>query len=48
MFMTYLAARHIISPLKELAEATKFIGKNINSVDVNPRGPEEIRAVGGL
>jgi len=46
MFMTYLAARHIISPLKELAEATKSIGKNINSVDINPRGPEEVRAVG--
>lgn len=46
MFMTYLAARHIISPLKELAEAAKSIGNNVNSVDINPRGPEEVRAVG--
>jgi two-component system, OmpR family, osmolarity sensor histidine kinase EnvZ len=46
MLMTYLAARHIISPLKDLAEATKSIGRNINSVDINPRGPEEVRAVG--
>ncbi|MEY3759611.1 MAG: sensory histidine kinase in two-component regulatory system with OmpR, partial [Pseudomonadota bacterium] len=30
----------------ELAEAAKSIGKNINSVDIHPRGPEEVRAVG--
>ncbi|MEI6334551.1 MAG: ATP-binding protein [Methylococcaceae bacterium] len=45
MLMTYLAARHIISPLKELAEAAKAIGRDIGHVDINPRGPDEFRAV---
>jgi two-component system, OmpR family, osmolarity sensor histidine kinase EnvZ len=46
MLITYFAVRHLNRPLKELAEAAKAIGKNINSVDINPRGPEEVRAVG--
>ncbi len=46
MLITYFAVHHLNRPLKELAEAAKAIGKNINSVDINPRGPEEVRAVG--
>ena len=46
MLMAYFAVRHLNRPLQELAEAAKSIGKNINSVDINPRGPEEVRAVG--
>jgi len=46
MLITYFAVRHLNRPLQELAEAAKSIGKNINSVDINPRGPEEVRAVG--
>ncbi len=46
MLIAYFAVRHLNRPLQELAEAAKSIGKNINSVDINPRGPEEVRAVG--
>ena len=46
MLITYFAVRHLNRPLQELAEAAKSIGKNINVVDINPRGPEEVRAVG--
>ncbi|MEY3759743.1 MAG: hypothetical protein RIR39_1234, partial [Pseudomonadota bacterium] len=46
MLITYFAVRHLNRPLQELAEAAKSIGKNINSVDIHPRGPEEVRAVG--
>jgi len=45
MLMTYLAARHLISPLKELGEAAKTIGRDVSHADINPRGPEEFRAV---
>jgi len=46
MLIAYFAVRHLNRPLHDLAEAAKSIGKNINSVDINPRGPEEVRAVG--
>ncbi|MEI6334550.1 MAG: ATP-binding protein [Methylococcaceae bacterium] len=46
MLIAYFAVRHLNRPLKELAEAANAIGKNIKSVDINPRGPEEVRAVG--
>jgi len=46
MIIAYFAVRHLNRPLYDLAKAAKSIGKNINSVDINPRGPEEVRAVG--
>ena len=42
----FLIARFLTAPLKDLAEAAKSIGRDISSVDINPRGPMEIRVVG--
>lgn len=44
--MAYLIARYLTAPLKELAEGARSIGRDLNSVDINPRGPIEIREVG--
>jgi len=44
--MAYVIARYLTAPLKELAEGARSIGRDLNSVDINPRGPIEIREVG--
>lgn len=45
-FAAYLVAVHLSAPLKELAIGARSIGRDLNSVDINPRGPREIQAVG--
>jgi two-component system osmolarity sensor histidine kinase EnvZ len=42
----FALARYLIAPLKALAEGARSIGRDISSVDINPRGPLEIRVVG--
>jgi two-component system osmolarity sensor histidine kinase EnvZ len=44
--MAYLIARYLSAPLKDLAEGARAIGRDLNSVDINPRGPIEIQEVG--
>lgn len=42
----YLIAVYLNAPLKDLAEGARAIGRDLNSVDINPRGPIEIQEVG--
>jgi two-component system osmolarity sensor histidine kinase EnvZ len=46
VFASYLIARYLSAPLKNLAEAARSIGRDLNSVDIKPSGPLEIRVVG--
>jgi two-component system osmolarity sensor histidine kinase EnvZ len=39
-------ARHLNRPLNDLAAATRRLGRDRRAVEINPRGPEEIRALG--
>lgn len=41
-----LITAYLIAPLKDLAEGARSIGRDLNCVDINPRGPIEIREVG--
>ena len=42
----YLIAVYLNAPLKDLVEGARAIGRDLNSVDINPRGPIEIQEVG--
>ena len=42
---TYVFTRYLITPLKDLVKAAHDLGKNISVININPTGPEEIKAV---
>lgn len=44
--MAYMITAYLSTPLKALAEGARSIGRNLNCVDINPRGPIEIQEVG--
>ena len=44
--MAFSIARYLTAPLKDLAEGARSIGRDLNCVDISPRGPIEIREVG--
>jgi two-component system osmolarity sensor histidine kinase EnvZ len=46
MIAAFLAARHLSRPLQTLAKTASRLGRDLQSVDIRPDGPEEIRAVG--
>ncbi len=41
----YVAAYFLNRPLRELADQARLIGQEIDSIEIEPSGPEEIRAV---
>ena len=45
LFSAYVAAYYLNRPLRELAEKAKLIGQDIDSIAIEPSGPDEIRAV---
>jgi two-component system, OmpR family, osmolarity sensor histidine kinase EnvZ len=45
-FIAYLIASYLSAPLNDLAEGAKSIGRNLNSLDINPSGPIEVQVVG--
>ena len=45
LFSAYVAAYFLNRPLRELAEKAKLIGQDIDSIAIEPSGPNEIRAV---
>ena len=45
LLSAYIAAYYLNRPLKDLAEKATLIGKNIDTIEIEPSGPEEIRAV---
>ena len=45
LFSAYVAAYFLNRPLKELAEKARLIGQDIDSIAIEPSGPEEIKAV---
>ena len=45
LFSAYVTAKYLNRPLKDLAEKARLIGQEIDSITIEPSGPEEIKAV---